>query len=314
MNIMHLLICTLSMHYATVHGSQYSNKPELSKQELLQRFARPIIFDRANIQTFLTDVFNHRLYGVYCLPSNFMHIADFLSHSTQVEHPRDFSISIFNLFHTRLKESFWVNPYALAQMLEVITQQCAGMCEPTNHTSSRAAIKKALYNAMLSRFHELKKDPEYFMTSLANEIIALVEQPEQETISELQHTVTRFIESALDKVIWDPREQESCWESCKLIAEQLHALHRAHIIRNETALNHCYWSLVYRFCYFLETTGEHLTPETYSIIKNDLVAKNCSFLALEEQEAFVLSKIRRLQLALIDGEVKARAAQAGIIV
>lgn len=303
------LICLL----LAVALSANSAAGELNRQELLHQFAQPIIFNRANIQTFLTDVFNHRLYGTYCLPSNFMHIADFLSNSNQVENPREFSLSIFNLFHTRLKESFWVNPYALAQILEVIGQHCAPLCENNNKNQTRAAIKKTLYNALLSRFQELKSDPEYFMTNLANEIIAVVEQPEQEIIIELQQAIARFIESALDKVIWDPREQESCWESCKLIAEQLHGLHTARILRNETTLNHCYWSLIYRFCYFLETAGEHLSPETYSIIKNDLVAKNCAFLSLEEQEEFVLSKVKRLQLAIIDGEVKARSLQAGIM-
>jgi hypothetical protein len=290
-----------------------SSAVQPGNQELLQQFAKPIIFNRANIQTFLTDVFNHRLYGTYCLPSNFMHIADFLSHTAQVENPRDFSISIFNLFHARLKESFWVNPYACAQILEVIAQQCAPLCEDTTKANSRAAIKKTLYNAMLSRFHELKADPEYFMTNLADEIITIAEQPEKEAICELQHAITRFIESALDKIIWDPREQESCWESCKLIAEQLHTLYQARILRNETALNHCYWSLVYRFCYFLETTGEHISPETYALMKQDLATKNCVFLALEEQEEFILSKSKRLQLAMLDGEVKSRSVQAGII-
>lgn len=286
---------------------------QMNKQELLQRFAQPITFNRANIETFLTDVFNHQLYGTYCLPSNFMHIADFLSHNKDVEHPRDFAISIFNLFHTRLKESFWVNPYALAQIIEVTAQQCASLCEPVTNQTLHAEVKKTLYNAMLSRFQELKNDPEYFMNNLAHEIVTVVGQHDQEGISELQNSISRFIESALDKIIWDPREQESCWESCKLIAEQLLLLHEARIIRSETVLNQCYWSLVYRFAYFLETAGEHLTPDTYTIIKQDLLAQDCALLKLEEQEHCLQPKAKRLQLAVLEGEVKARALQAGMI-
>lgn len=291
--------------------NHWNNTGTRPSPELLYSLAKPITFTRSNIETFLKDAFNHPWYGTYCLPANFMHISDLLSYHDRVKNPRDFSLSIFNLFHSRLKESQWVNPYALAQIIDVIIKQCEPLCAITKNTT-RAAIKKTLYQAMLSRFHELKTDPEFFMTSVADEIITVVERGEQESAHELQNVITRFIESALDKLVWDPREQEGCWESCKLIAEQLRSLHHANIIRHEITLNHCYWSLVYRFCYFIETAGEHLSPATYTAIKHDIAEKKCALFSLEEQEELLLSKIKRLQNAILDGEVRALSIQKGI--
>lgn len=155
--------------------NHWNNTGTRPSPELLYSLAKPITFTRSNIETFLKDTFNHPWYGTHCLPANFMHISDLLSYIDRVKNPRDFALSIFNLFHSRLKESQWVNPYALAQIIDVIIKQCEPLCAITKNTT-RAAIKKTLYQAMLSRFHELKTDPEFFMTSVADEIITVVER------------------------------------------------------------------------------------------------------------------------------------------
>lgn len=302
----YLLLLTLLCTAAPVHVA-----PNHMNADLIQLFTKPVSFNRAGIQAFLTDTFNHRLYGVYGLPASFMHIGDFLSHNKTVPQPYTYTISIVDLFHDRLKEALWVNPYALSQLLEAFMQHCGPLCE-ADSANQQETIKHILYRALLSQFSDLKKNPEGFMNTVSADIAAALNTEATGQRTELQYGLTHFIESALDKVVWDPREQAACWDSCKLIAEQLHALYRARVIPTETALNHCYWSLTYRFCYFVDTVGEHISIATYDAIKQDIATKNCALFCVEEAEACITSKAKRLQHSVFDNEVKVRAVQSGL--
>jgi hypothetical protein len=286
-----LLKSLLFLFLLSLHSNASAEK---LNADLIQLFTRPITFNRASIQAFLTDVFNHRLYGVYGLPASFGHITDLLSYNKSAPQPYVYTISIIDLFHDRLKEALWVNPYALSQLLNAVQEHCQSLCEAPQNQQD--AIKKILYQALLSQFTDLKRNPEQFMDNVSAQIAHAVSGDHITLRLELQYALTRFIESALDK----------------LVAEQLHTLYRLGMMPHETALNHCYWSLIYRFCYFIDTVGEHLSIPTYEAIKHDMATKNSPLFCLEESEACITTKAQKLQLSVFDNEVKVRAAQSGL--
>lgn len=279
-------------------------------KELIKNFLQPISFTRTGVVSFFEETFNHTLYGTLALPASFAHLKDFIAHSKTMQHPLAYIHSITNIFHDRLKEAVWVNPYALSNLLTVYGEQhelFASACHDPEEV-----VKKILYQSLLSKFSDLKKDPELFMSTLSKEIVTQLHHDTATTQKETSRTITRFIEAALDKIIWDPREQLQCWNICKTIADQLATLQSAHIIASEEDLNHCYWSLVYRFCYFIETAGEHLSLTTYQAIKCDIATQATTLLTLPEREAFIRSKADYVQQVLFAAEVKVRARQEGL--
>ncbi len=277
---------------------------------LAHRYTQPVNFDKGGIEQFFSD-FNQTQYGSFGLPAYLQHPCSFLSHIERVKNKHEYTLSVIDLFHTKLKESRWINPYALAQLLDTIATHCAPLCQSAVDTTA-AAVKKSLYAALLTKFKQLQQDPELFMENLTDELLGIFAQDTHHRRIELQLAITRFVESALEKVIWNPQEQEDCWNSCNLLAEQLTTLHRLHIIPHETALNQCYWSLVYRFCYLIETAGDALSTTTYTYIMHELAAKKAPWILSEEQEPLMLAKLKRLQIALFEGEVKSRATGAGL--
>lgn len=281
-------------------------------QETLNSFLRPVIMTQPGIANFFTSIFNHPTYGTFCLPATFRHVDNFLEHTPNVKQQEAFVASVVDLFHARLKESLWVNPYALARLFDSIAVNTQHLFKKAERRSHHDAIKKELYESLLTKFNDLKNDPEQFIEHLTTKVLAITDDSKQQARVELQYAISRFIESALDKLVWDPREQQACWECCKMLAAKLDELEQLHIIPDEVTLNHCFWSLIYRFSYFIETAGDLLSVQTFQIIRQDIAIGQTPLLALGEQEEHILTKAQRLNQALLAGEVKIRSSKAGL--
>lgn len=272
--------------------------------DLIQNFTKPITFTRSGIVSFFNETFNHELYGKLGLPASFVHLKDFIAHGATLDDPYPYLISITQIFHDRLKEATWVNPYALFNIIDSLSQQAPAWSSAQQ--SDQAAIREVLYNALLSKFTLLKKDPETFMDKVSADIVATLDKKNNKLQQEFARKVSRLLEGALDKVIWDPREGTQCWQSCKQIADRLYDLYELGLIGDEATLNHCYWSLTYRFCYFLETVGQYLPLHTYEAIKYDIATKSSHLLGTQEQEEFIMSKATQLQNTVFGQEVLLR--------
>lgn len=281
-------------------------------QETLASFLRPVSMTQAGIATFLTSTYNHAAYGTFCLPATFRHVDDFLTHTQNVKQQEVFVASVIDLFHARLKESLWVNPYALARLFDSLVANTQHLFTKSERRNHHDAVKKELYESLLTKFNDLKNDPEQFIETLTKKVLAITDHDKQQERIELQYAISRFIESALDKLVWDPREQQACWECCKMLATKLDSLEQLHIIPDEVTLNHCFWSLIYRFSYFIETAGDLLSMQTFQAIRQDIALGQTPLLALGEQEEHILTKAQRLNQAVLAGEVKVRSAQAGL--
>ncbi|MFA6066799.1 MAG: hypothetical protein WC707_06480 [Candidatus Babeliaceae bacterium] len=279
----------------------------------LVSFLKPVKFTQPGVRCFFKHTFNQTSYSEHFLPACFLHCLDFLEFGVQLDQPNGFLESSLDIFHQKLKESQWVNPFALHIMLKEFPR----LFEPITKNYKEAQkelIKKIIKHALLTRFTELKQDPSGFIDNLADEIMVTTHGSDGEpTVQQLQWCIVRFIESGLNKLIWDPRDQLETWENVKTLGSCLDALYDSAIIPDTKMLNQCYWSLIYRYCYFIESTGPALSLETYSAIQQDLTNASLAFLYLEEQEDFITTKVDRLHKALVEGELKARAHASGII-
>jgi hypothetical protein len=301
----------LVMHFCMV--SLYTQQVRRSDAEILQEFAnRPLHFSPSGMRHFFMRTFRSQLYGTRFLPSCFVHVTDFLAHSKKTENPCLFAQAVISSFHNALKKSTWTNPYALATLLEELPPLVAPFCIET-HQSIKEIIKQELYQALRYNFEELQNNPESFLEKTAETITIKIASPtEQILVRELQYSLARFIESALDKLLFDPNEQEYTWKITILLAEHLQALEKSHII-DERTLNQLYWSLLERFVYFINSTGSLLHPATYTLIQENIKTASHHMLHLEEEEAFFVKKSVYLQKALDRGMFKAHAREKGIV-
>jgi len=114
----------------------------------------------------------------------------------------------------------------------------------------------------------------------------------------LSHEVVHFLETALDKLIWNPRENLETWDSCKLIASRLEQLHACGIIPSERELNLLIWTLFCRFGYFIQSMGNQIPDKVYAAIKQDLCEPGCSCLEIGELADDVITKKEYLSIVV----------------
>ncbi len=289
----------------------------LSPKTIAHFFHQPK-YSASNIKCFLRHTYNHPAYAQKFLAVNFSHVKTFLSYTDKSPQPRGYIESVLSLFKQKIKVTPYINSYACIEFLEHMPSL---MQEYFNEEKEKQEkinnIKELIHEYLYSNFNRLKHDPEDTLNDMSEKIYDLtVEKPNEETdisINKLQQTIISFLETSLNKLIWSPLDQKEIWESVKLIANQLEDLLLQNIIPNIETLDELYWTLINRFCYFLEISGNELNMESYELINNDIITQKSLLWTLKEREPHVTSKYRHLKYHLMLSEAKARAYSAGII-
>lgn len=301
-----LCICLSTAAYHKTTLLQFEPYPDLKQS--VEQFLSPVTFTQNGFATFFTHQYNTRRYAHEFLPCCFVHVLDFVSHARTTPAPQEFAIAAFDLFHQRLKDSTWVNPYALIMLLEHLPDSLTSLCTAPDRYAS---YRQILHDALLYEFGTLQEDPQTFLDTTAQKLCE--QEEDMQTARQLQERATRFIESALDKLVWSPNEQIATWHTCCTIGRTLETLYQRSIIPDDTQLNHLLWSLVYRFSYFLEYAGHYISEETYTQIRKELEEENTHFLDYEELESYITDKRTYVLDTLARGYARSRARREGII-
>jgi len=172
--------------------------------------------------------------------------------------------------------------------------------------------KKLLWKSFKTHYNFLKLDPMGFFDQLTRSVEKRAERyyipPER-----LRAVLVRFIDGALGKLIWCPQDQEETWKSFKRIGLQLTELKNLRVITDSYDLNDLYWSLIERYCYFMELTGAELKSTVCRKMKTELFSGALPWLALREQEEALETKGERLARTLVATEFKAQANEKGLL-
>ncbi len=274
-------------------------------RETLLGLTAPIVFTRLGLESFFIEQFNSPLYTQAVLPSHFGHLAYLLHYSSNVEEPYDFVLGVFDIFHTRMKDCHWINALSFSLLLDQLPGYLQDMCVQKEQEKLEKSIRDVLNKRFFDRFTKFSNNPmdgvnsfDTFMSTLdevvnptAREIAELVAKAAQKRpVHELQNVVSRFIESALEKIVWNPQTQHDSWDSLCILAEQIHQLHECGIIYSTKTLNHLYWTLLYRYGYFLRSTKDILNPEVFEYIKADIANHHYEWLGTAEAEEFLTPK------------------------
>ena len=123
----------------------------------------------------------------------------------------------------------------------------------------------------------------------------------------------RFLDIALSKLIWNAQEPEQIWDSFKTITKNLENLMEHHIINDLDDLDDLLWTLIHRFCYFLDIVRPELPSAFYEQIKDDLTNQQLALLTIEEQEPLIEPKNSYLLQAVIEGQARKQGAEKGLL-
>jgi hypothetical protein len=265
-------------------------------------------------------------YACEILPNDFSHLTTLLDHCKKANKSRAYVERIFRVFGRLLKGAQYVNAYAFSEMLEQLpnlleqhftvykSRAYAGdekllKLEPIDRF--KEVVNRTLYSRFLNEYDLFKKNSDSFFDMLSTDIFEIV--AEEATIDQLRQTVIRFLEVGLSKLIWSPEDHDLIWKSVKHMSQQITNLMDHYVVDDDDDVNDLFWTLIHRFCFFLDITGSVLPADFYENIKHDITAQQLELLELEEQEHWLESKSNCLKRALLTAEARSRAYQYGIL-
>lgn len=284
-----------------------------------QHFLQPIKFTHHGLRCFIRHAYNHPHYGSDFLPSNFRHMTEFFLKQTNLQ-TRNYYQAVFRMFGNKLKESLYVSPYALSELVNEIApllQRIFDVPAIAAPDVLQNKIAHTMYDAMLQKFDYLKLDPQGYFGDLSQKILIDIEVAQElaDDISpeELRKSMLLFFELALNKCVWSPNDPQEAWRSVRKLADQVLDFQTKGIIKDQDDLNGLIISLIERFCLYLDLSYAEISVEFYTQLHKEIESKTIPFLLLENEEYFE-TKSQRLSRAVVMAEAKTRAYQAGILV
>lgn len=281
---------------------------------------------------YIKQVYNQRSYATY-LSQNGSHIIEFLELGRELNLTPEYMYVGSRLFYNKFKEAEIINDTVILELLPAFSAHLEpyfDQQQPESSGENLEFIKRHTEEVILYKFTEhfarFQTQPDSFIDELSHDLATFYKQQQdtalqtltkkeskQETLIRLRHMVIRFFELATNRIMWNVTQPESIWPSVKGLAQGLQGLAEHHILDHMDDLDDLLWSLVHRFCYFIELTGGDLPVEFYEKIENDLVNRSVFFLEAKEQDDGIMSKKQVLIEALLKGKARALAVQQGLI-
>ncbi len=267
----------------------------------------------------LENQFREPEFAKEILPNDFSSLVFLIECGKNTNYPIGYTNALFKAFTTLIKGSEYVNPYAF---IEFITQapsllqnyfipyKISRFLKDDKNINApsldrlQEGFSVMLYDTFITHYGSFKQDPDTFLHELAMHAFFLAE--EQITIQALRNSVLKFIDLAIGKLVWSSRDPISSWQTTKDIAEKLITLVTHNIIVDVTEINDLCWSLVYRFCFFIDIQNDKLPLSFYESIQKEIQQNNFLFLDLPEDTTFLETKHSRIMRALMTAQAKIR--------
>lgn len=246
------------------------------------------------------------------LPNDFSSLIKLLNFAKKTYKSPAYMQQVFSLFQKLLKGVTWVNSYAFDELII----QLPSLLDYKHKTRFCGAQKLFSDMELLERFQkrinpllftnltqghkQFKQYPEKFLDELTNN---LAQVAYYEVSSEmLRQSVTRFLETAIDRLVWSPND-EANWDMFKNLSMHVTTLYEQSII-DENNLDDIYWSLVHRFNRFMGLMASDLSFKFYQKVKESLETDELPIFALEEQESFMRTKRECFISALLESHAR----------
>jgi len=311
-------VCTTYSNNVKTKNYQYLDCDNEFNKEYKNPFF-PVEFTPNGLNNFFTNIYNKHWYGQEFLPSNFSHMIQFLQYGKKTKQTAPYLKSVLKLFGNKLKASSYVNSYALLDLLDMLpnlTQHYFTINLGNIFEQNKKTINDLMYNNFLSDFSFFKKEPKKFLHDLSTKIIEKINKESNiiDTHVNLEHvrqSLVRFLEQSVGKLIWSPKDHANIWEIFYRTTKKIAEL--SDIAEDMDNLDDLYWSLVHRFCFFLDLTGHEMPAEFYKDFRIKLAAADLPMFQIAEQEQAITNKENKLMQALLEGEARSMAYKEGLI-
>jgi len=322
--MLHIIFCFTLLLSSNIKGEDFQvsinsvSENGIPTSSYYAHFLQPIKFTHHGMRCYIRHAYNHPEYGTDFLPNNFFHMIQFFKRSTP--QTRSYHQSVLRMFSNKLKQSMYVNPYALSELIQEITSTLQEICSVLHmpaYDLLQQKISNAMYEAMLNRFDYLKLDPTGYFDDLSDNILSTVhaaqELADDISVEEFRKSLLVFLELMLNRCVWNAHEYQEAWRNVKLIADQLQQLHDVQVLKDKEDLNDLFVSLIERFCLYLDLSFAEIPADFYTELHREIDARSLYLLELESEEYFE-TKSQRLSRAVTMAEAKTRAYHQGILV
>ena len=277
----------------------------LSRQEvdLISFFCKPITFTPDGISYYFKYVYNHPEYINY-LPYSLSHMIQFLEYGLKSGQTEVFAASVIKMFMQKIKAVSYVEAEAFAEFLPKLTQAMKPYLEKKEANflhEMQIVLKEKMTNIFSKYFSYFQKNPDAFMTSLAEQIAKQTNQSVTQQHIEVEHLkkdVLRFLELSANKLVWSSKDDIQVWYTCNRLAHECQVCLEQKVLPNQDAIDDLCWSFIHRFCYFVELSAGSLSKDFYAQVLHDLQTKSLVLTSLEEQEDLMTSKKSHLMMRM----------------
>lgn len=272
--------------------------------DMFSFFLRPIDFSKEGITHYFKYTYNHDQYTQY-LPYNFSHMIQFLEFGQKNNQSQVYAKSILKLFLQKIKGCDFINSYSFVTSLPKIAdslepymiKEQAGFIQEL-----QKSLKQRFSNIFSSYMSYFQKNPDAFLDALAEQIAKKtneVQTQQHVDVEMVRKDIMRFLETCISKLIWSPTDAYQAWRAINEIAYQADRFLDKKLLTDVDALDDICWSLIHRFCYFIDISAQDISQEIFIKIINDIETQKSILLAIEEQEnimtpkkEFLLKKIK----------------------
>jgi len=264
-------------------------------QDLFPYFLRPINFSKEGIAHYFSYTYNHERYTQY-LPYNFSHMVQFLEFGLENNQTQQYAQSIIKLFLQKIKACEFIESYALHHAMP----QLANALEPylvkkeySLLQELERSLKERFSSIFSTYFSYFQKNPDAFLDALAQQIAKKTNEVQTQQhidIEQVKKDVVRFLEICMNKLIWSPQDGYGAWLSINQLADDAELFLDKKLITNIDALDDLHWSLIHRFCYFVDIAQQDISQDAFVQIINDIHTHDLAIFSIEEQEDLITSK------------------------
>lgn len=278
------------------------------------------IFHQLNRPDYCTDI----------LPHDFSYLIKLLEYGKSTKKDSEYAERVVRLYIRLVKGAPCINGYAFSDLLtrlpDLLTHCCTIKNKPAPAAPGPAlpslldmdmfdrfkeSVNNVLYNRFLTEYDAFKKNPDDFLHDISQQVLDLAQ--EEIAALQLRNVLVRFLEISLSKLVWSADESEKAWESTKKIAAELTNLTQQTIIEDVNELDDLFWSLTYRFSFFVDIFASNLPQNFYDTVQYDIAHKKLLLVNLEEQQDWLESKEKYLTRTLNCSKAKMFAYQNGIL-
>ena len=305
-----LLISTLSSHSINAHALQEKDISAQNQDDFIISLQKELKTPE---------------YSKEILPNDFSHLSYLISFGAQNNQDPLYLRSVIKLFSNLLKRSQYVNASAFSELLEGLAQLLSPyfampvsriyISNPALYDASfidrfNATINNLLFSKFSAEFDSFRKDPNLFLADISAQIVTVAQ--EELAQEQLRQSIIRFCDIALSKLIWDPTAHEKTWNITKKIGEQLAGLLEYNVLDDSNDLDDLYWTLLNRYCYFVELVATDMPEAFYAHLREDLRSHKNVLFALKEQDFIIESKLACMQRTIIESETAAYRYKVGL--